>query len=305
MQRASGSNGTSERTGRAVRALLAVVALAASALVPARLAAQSPTPAGTVITSFAEATYASQTGQTYTAVSNVLAMTVAQVAGVDLTPARSAVANPGETVVFAHTLTNLGNGADSLAVIGTSAAGWPVRVYLDGDANGALGAADAELTGPVVLAMGAGAAILVTVDVPPTAAVRGTRDSVRVVAASRFDAAATDALVNAVDVQDVGVLVTLAKQVDRPIATSGDVLTYTITYTVTGIAPATNLVITDPIPAGAAYVPGSMRWNGAPLTDGAGDAGTFDSAGNRVLFQLGDVLPGQTGTVTFQVRISG
>lgn len=287
------------------RAALLALALAVVPVAPARLAAQSPTPAGTVIASYAEATYASPNGQSYTATSNVLTMIVAQVAGVDLTPLRSAVANPGTTVLFAHTLTNLGNGTDSMAVLGTSAAGWPVRAYRDADADGALGAGDVELTRPVTLAMGASAAILVAVDVPPTAAVRGTRDSVRVVAASQFDGAVTDTVVDLVDVQDVGVLVTLSKQVDLPVATTGDVLTYTITYSVTGITPATNLVITDPIPVGATYVAGSLRWNGAPLTDGAGDAGTFDIAGNRVLFQLGDVAPGQTGTVSFQVRISG
>lgn len=269
------------------------------------LTAQGPTPAGTVIASYAEASYLAPSGQRYTATSNVVVMTVAQVAGVDVTPPRSAVANPGTRVVFPHTITNLGNGRDSLAVVGTSDAGWLVRVYLDADVDGALGAGDVELVRPAPLAMGASAAILVAVDVPGSATVRGTRDSVRVAATSLFDAATRDVVLDVVDVQDVGVLVTLSKQVDRPIATTGDVLTYTITYTVTGTNPATGLVIADPIPVGTTYVAGSLRWNTTALTDAAGDAGTFDVAGNRVVFQLGDLAPGQTGTVSFQVRIDG
>ncbi len=107
------------------------------------------------------------------------------------------------------------------------------------------------------------------------------------------------------DVRDVGVLVALSKVVDRPAAAAGDVLTYTIGYAVTGTNPATDLVIADPIPLGTAYVAGSLRWNGTALSDGPGDAGTFEIAGNRVVFRLGDVAAGQSGTVSFQVRVGG
>ena len=51
-------------------------------------------------------------------------------------------------------------------------------------------------------------------------------------------------------------------------------------------------------------MPGTLRWNGTPLTDGPGDdAGVFAPAGNGVLgVDLGSVAGGATGTVTFQVQ---
>jgi hypothetical protein len=40
------------------------------------------------------------------------------------------------------------------------------------------------------------------------------------------------------------------------------------------------------------------------LTDVAGDdAGVFDVGGNRVVFRIGNIQGGDSGTVTFQVRV--
>ncbi len=64
--------------------------------------------------------------------------------------------------------------------------------------------------------------------------------------------------------------------------------------------------ITDPIPVGSAYVPGTMQLNGTPLTDVAGDdAGFFDVANNQVLIRIGNVTGGDTGTITLQVLVGG
>lgn len=51
----------------------------------------------------------------------------------------------------------------------------------------------------------------------------------------------------------------------------GDQLEYTINLRNDGIGQATNLILTDPIPSGTAYVPGSMTINGVAVTDVAGD----------------------------------
>jgi hypothetical protein len=47
-----------------------------------------------------------------------------------------------------------------------------------------------------------------------------------------------------------------------------------------------------------------MRLNGVSLTDPDGDdAGFFDVSRNRVVFRVGSVAGGQSGTATFQVRV--
>src|SRR5439155_115683 len=94
---------------------------------------------------------------------------VGQVAGVDLRPPRFSIGAAGTAVVFAHTLTNLGNGPDSFTVTAVSVRGWPVTLYRDWDGDGLLGAGDSLLTGPVPLAPGSAAALLARVAIPGAA----------------------------------------------------------------------------------------------------------------------------------------
>jgi uncharacterized repeat protein (TIGR01451 family) len=261
------------------------------------------TPAGTRIVSYVSATYEASNGFPYTVTDSVVVV-VGQVAGVDVEPPRAATVSPGATVVFAHAVTNLGNGPDSVLVGAASRAGWPTRLYVDADGDGALGAGDPLVSVPIRLAMGAAAQLLVAVDVPNTRAVRGVTDSVVVTATSRFDPAVSDTVVDVITVRDAGIAITLDKTVDRPTANVGDVVTYTITYVATGPGTATEFEITDAVPAGSSYLPGTMRWNGAPLTDAAGDdVAFFDVGGNRLVFRIGDIAGGQSGAVTFQVRV--
>ncbi|MER3442858.1 MAG: hypothetical protein C4333_01525 [Meiothermus sp.] len=99
----------------------------------------------------------------------------------------------------------------------------------------------------------------------------------------------------------------------------GDVLEYTLSFTNTGQDGATNVVVTDPIPAHTVYVPNSLQVvNNAGastgnMTDAAGDdIAEFDDANNRVRFRLGSganasqgglVLPGQSTMVRFRVQV--
>ena len=266
--------------------------------------AWAQTPAGTQINSFAVASYEAPNGLVYTTYSDTLVMVVAQVAGQDIEPPRSAVSDPAQTVVFNHTLTNMGNGTDSTTVVATSQLGWPVRVYRDMNADGALDAGDPQVTGPIALAMGDAAELLVAVDVPGLATVRGTIDTISVVVTSELDPSVSDGLLDVLEIRDVGIVVSLNKAVDRTSATIGDILTYTITYSASGPNTATNFEINDPIPTGTSYVPGTLRWNGASLTDGVGDdEGGFDVGGNRIVFRIGTIQGGDSGTVTFQVRV--
>nr|WP_221401493.1 DUF11 domain-containing protein [Paenibacillus phyllosphaerae] len=77
-------------------------------------------------------------------------------------------------------------------------------------------------------------------------------------------------------------------------AAVNDVLTYTLLVTNNGVAPVTNVVLSDPVPAGASFVAGSVVINSvsAPLAN--------PNAG----IALGTILPNTTFTVTFQIRVT-
>ncbi|MFI9318260.1 hypothetical protein ACIGXI_00525 [Kitasatospora aureofaciens] len=83
----------------------------------------------------------------------------------------------------------------------------------------------------------------------------------------------------------------------------GDVITYRVVARNQGGGNAENLVLTDAIPAGTTYVPGSLNIvngpNTGPKTDRAGDdQGFFDAANNRVVFNLGNgATAGQGGSL--------
>ncbi|MFD1543499.1 DUF7507 domain-containing protein [Nonomuraea guangzhouensis] len=73
----------------------------------------------------------------------------------------------------------------------------------------------------------------------------------------------------------------------------GDVITYRVTAVNKGGATAENVRLTDSVPAGTTYVPGSLRVVDGPgsgdKTDQAGDdQGEFDAAAGKVSFTLGN-----------------
>ena len=82
--------------------------------------------------------------------------------------------------------------------------------------------------------------------------------------------------------------VSLTKSVDKISASSGEILTYTINYTAN--KDILNAILEDLIPNGTTYVANSA-------TGGA----TFD--GTKVIWNLGNLAPGATGSVQFQVRV--
>jgi uncharacterized repeat protein (TIGR01451 family) len=87
-------------------------------------------------------------------------------------------------------------------------------------------------------------------------------------------------------------------------AIPGAVITYSLALTFSGSGTITGAAITDAIPAGTTYEPGSLKLGGATLTDAAdADAGTY-TAGTGIAVTLGDVTAPATRTVTFKVKIN-
>lgn len=86
-------------------------------------------------------------------------------------------------------------------------------------------------------------------------------------------------------------------------AVPGATITYTLTLTATGSGSLTGAAISDPVPAGTTYVPGSLTLNSVALTDIA-DADAGSVAAGSVTVTLGTVTAPATNTVTFQVTIN-
>ena len=86
-------------------------------------------------------------------------------------------------------------------------------------------------------------------------------------------------------------------------AVPGAKLTYRLVAEVTGSGTTEGLELRDIIPPGTTYEPGSLKLDGAALTDTAdGDAGKADATG--IIVNAGDVAGGLTKTVDFTVKIN-
>ena len=292
------------RAGEARRfAIWATASLSAFLLLGPQLSAQG-TPAGSHIRNWATLAYTSS-GFGYVVPSDTVDLIVAQVAAVGLQAPQSSGASPGTAVVFAHTLTNLGNGLDSFSVAATSVPAWPLTLYRDVNSNGVLDGGDIALSGPVAVASGSTAALLVQIAIPASGSA-GVTDTITITATSRFDGAVSGSVRDLLSVSSAPIAFGVTKQVDRTAAAAGDTLTYTLDYVASGTDSASAVQIADTIPAGASYMAGTIRFNGVPQTDAAdGDAGRLVAVGNGVVaVSLGTVAAGAAGSLTFQARVN-
>lgn len=107
-----------------------------------------------------------------------------------------------------------------------------------------------------------------------------------------------------------GVLVTLSKSVTSVIdpyggnkVMSGSVVQYRVVVDVTGSGVAEALELSDPLPAGMAYVPGSLRLDGRAGTD-AVDGDLTEVAGNVVRARLGNTTAPATHVLELSAHIN-
>ena len=91
----------------------------------------------------------------------------------------------------------------------------------------------------------------------------------------------------------------------------GDSIRYQINYNNSGNDSSTNTIITDNLPAGTTYMPGTIKIGGVAKTDAPGDdEAEYDFANNRILFRVGvganavaggKIGPGVGSNVEFKV----
>ncbi|MGI9188687.1 MAG: hypothetical protein ACR2F9_00965, partial [Longimicrobiaceae bacterium] len=113
---------------RTRRALWVGLALATTLVVP--LAAQSPTPEGTVIKNKATVSWTDANSNTYASVSDSVSVTVGFAAGIDVTGVATVTpASPSTGNVLSFPIQNIGNGTDTVSVAETKDAGITVTGY--------------------------------------------------------------------------------------------------------------------------------------------------------------------------------
>jgi len=256
--------------------------------------------------------------------------------------ANVAVGTPDTNQVLTYLLTNTGNGNDSYTLNVQNSLGGdqfdPVLadIYLDANGNGIFNPGvdtlyNAGVNDPA-LGADASQAVFVRNNIP-NGRIAGDLGNSQLIATSNtgngppgtpFANAGdnnTTAVVgtsggtgNAIGTYEVSnTTVSLLKSVvitnpqggNQPV--TGATMTYSIVVTVSGPGNASNVVITDPLPANTTYTTGTLTLNAAPLTD-AVDADAGDVSGttpNTVSVNLGNLNQGSPAqTITFETIIN-
>lgn len=294
--------------------------------------------AGTLIENTASATYTSG-ASTGSVQSNTVTIRVDELLDVAVAGLTSApVPAGGSNVALGYSVTNTGNGPEAFnIVVNPTVAGnnFDVTVQsiaVDTNGNGTYDAGIDQILGagaatPSIAADGAlrlfaivnlpaGAADAQTSQVRLTAsAVTGTGTpgttfagqgqggGNAVVGSSSATSNALDSLIAQLSTVGLAKTAAIVDPFGGAQPVPGAVVTYSLVATVSGSGSASNLRITDAIPAGTTYQAGTLRLQGSPLTDASdADAGSASASGIDV--NLGTVAGGSNRTVTFAVRIN-
>ncbi len=329
---------------RSLRSLGAIGALALAIGLTPNKALAVGVPAGTSIDNTAEVTYSVGATST-TTTSNTVSVTVAEILDVVVTLQTPSVTVTGSATQqeLVYRVTNTGNGPETFRLVMSSVLGGDEfdpaaaspAIYFDSDASGDLSPGDTPYavgTNDPALNADAFVTVLVVNDIPAgvvdgnrgfsrltadsrtgtgvpgtTFAGQGFNGTDAVVGTSGADSEATGQyLVSAVTVNAVKSQ-TVADQFGGARPVPGARINYTVVVSATGSGSAASAVFTDNIPANTTYVPGTLRFNNAAVTDAADlDAGDYLAAPTaRVRVALGNLTQASgSQTIEFAVTIN-
>ena len=327
---------TDNQNKHALSASLATV-IFLGVLVPAPLLAGGVS-AGTLIENTAVASY-DEGGTVRSVNSNTVTVLVDELLDVTLTSLDPGpvAARPG-SAVLTFELTNQGNGPEAFRLLANTAVGgnnFDVSfraIAIDSNGNGvydegvdeilaqpqttALLAPDQRLTLFVLVTVPEGvtdqqtsAVILSAEAVTGTGApgtvfgAAGVDGGDAIVGTTGAQAAARGELISGIASLALVKSVVLRDPFGGTSAVPGTIATFTIEARVSGTGTINNLVVTDAIPEGTTYAPGTLALGGVALSDAEdADAGkASDAAG--VAVTLGDVTAQSTQKVTFDVIV--
>jgi uncharacterized repeat protein (TIGR01451 family) len=270
------------------RAALAALLLAPLAL-PGRAHAQTPTPEGTTITNTATATWSDANSNTYASVSASASVTVGFLAGPDVTsPTTVTPASPSTGNELAFTVTNSGNGVDSVTAAFTVGTGVTVTGYKVGSVTyPTLGELNTALAGT---AIPAGGTVTVTVVYTVAPGRGGQTTPVTMTATSRRTPATSDSsTTNVIPPVAAAVSTTPDGGTVQRLPSNGTQYSAVFTVTNNGNAGDT-FTLTGSTGSGSALTIVSV--NGAA---GTGSSATIAAGGNTtvtVVYTVGDVAAG-------------
>ncbi len=243
----------------------------------------APTPAGTVISNTATATFVdTATGLSVRLNSNTVATIVAGLEALTLTSNQNVLIATGSTFTISHTLTNTGNILTSYAIASAVAPGGSfvplsVQVVQDSNGNGLVDAGEPVVSGGGIVSLipGGNTNLLVTGQAPPSA-VPGQTAQIVLTATSQTQGATASNTDTINLTNGAAVQVTLAASSGA--ATQGGSLTFTATVVNNGNVPASPgpvtvngtatplFVLRVPVPANVRFVSAQASSNVAAQT---------------------------------------
>ena len=294
--------------------------------------------AGTLIENTATATYQDGSGpQTIT--SNTVVVRVDELLDVTVTSLDPGpiASTPGEAVLTFE-VTNQGNGPEAFELIANPTVADNdfeaaiENIAVDTNGNGVYDeGVDEILTAPqstAVLAADEAVTVFVIVTVPndvtdgqlsqveltanaqtgngPAGTVfagQGEGGGDAIAGTTTASATALGGLRAGVTILELEKAVALADPFGGDSAVPGSVATFTLTANIVGTGSLTNVTITDAIPEGTTYAPGTLTLDTNALTDASGDDAGEASDADGISVSLGDAAGGTTHTITFDVTI--
>jgi uncharacterized repeat protein (TIGR01451 family) len=254
------------------------------------------TPAGTKISSKALATYMYVGGiEVDTAYSDIVTFTVEQFASLNIIPITGTQTTQSDSIAvdYSFSIVNTGNGSDRFLLSASSSKVWFKGIYPDINRDGIL-QFNEEIAGPltstVPMTPDTSLSYIARIVVPHDPLLSGQIDSLFVRAVSTFNSGVKISgsyftTVNAVQISN------LSLTVDNASTSPGKTVEFTFSFTNSGSAPASNVIIRYPYS------------NNFTIQSATTPTGTVNTGINPVEWNIGSVGAGTSILVTVKARV--
>ena len=186
--------------------------------------------------------------------------------------------------------------------------GWTQTVFRDDNCNGAIDSSEAVITSPIYLSAGQTLCIIVRDYVPINAPPNANN---RITVSAIFSYAGTSPLITTTNSRtDITIVGTpsnaglvLTKEVDKPTAFPGEILTYKINYQNNSSGALTNIIIYDSTPNYTVFVSATNSIPPPNISTIQIIHPPPGSSGQIKWIFTGELIPGSSGNVYYKVKI--